>query len=274
MPGEGEEVTADVLDAEGDVPGALGGIDEGGGSEGFGLRAHLADGIDGAEGVGNVNDGEELDLGGEELFKGLDVECAIIEHGDVLQGGSGALGGELPGDEITVMLHAGAEDDITRLQISVTPGIGDEVDAFSGAASEDNLIFGRSRDEAGDGAAGGLKAIGGSHAEGVEGTVDVGVVTLVVVRECLDDAAGLLGGGGAVEVDERMAVDLLLEDGEVVSDARPVHDRRRFQRLAMFSTAMRRGRGFRPSYAGAFSMRPARFSMGALDLSASFSTSR
>ncbi len=46
---------------------------------------------------------------------------------------------------------------------------------------------------------------------------------------------------------ERVAIDLLLEDGKVVSDAQPVQEALGNQRLAMFSTAMRRGRGDRPS---------------------------
>ena len=49
--------------------------------------------------------------------------------------------------------------------------------------------------------------------------MDVGVVVLVVAAQGVDDRARLLRGGRVVEVDQRLAVDLLLQDREVVADA-------------------------------------------------------
>ena len=48
--------------------------------------------------------------------------------------------------------------------------------------------------------------------------MDVGVVVLVVVHERVDDLARLLRGRGVVQVHERLAVHLALEDGEVFAD--------------------------------------------------------
>ena len=53
----------------------------------------------------------------------------------------------------------------------------------------------------------------------VHAAVDVGVVVLVVARHGVDHRAGLLGGGGVVEVDERPAVDPLGQDREVRAQA-------------------------------------------------------
>ena len=62
MHGKSEEITANFLDVDGDVPGALSCVNETDGSNRFGLGAHFTNGIDGAEGVGDVHQSEELDL--------------------------------------------------------------------------------------------------------------------------------------------------------------------------------------------------------------------
>ncbi len=56
--------------------------------------------------------------------------------------------------------------------------------------------------------------------ERVQAAVDVGVVVLVVVHERVDHLARLLRGRGVVEVHERLAVHLPVEDGEVFADGR------------------------------------------------------
>src|SRR5262249_60307337 len=61
----------------------------------------------------------------------------------------------------------------------------------------------------------------------VVGPVDVGVVPLVELGQRVHDVARLLGGVGAVEVDERpAAADRAVQDREVLADARDVegHD--------------------------------------------------
>ena len=61
----------------------------------------------------------------------------------------------------------------------------------------------------------GFVGAGGAIAQFVNAAVDIGVVVLVVAADGIEDGARLLRGGGVVEVDERMAVDLLIEDREV-----------------------------------------------------------
>ena len=50
--------------------------------------------------------------------------------------------------------------------------------------------------------------------------MDVGVFVLVEVRRGVDDGLRLLRGGGVVEPDQRLAVDRLAQDREVVADGR------------------------------------------------------
>ena len=73
-------------------------------------------------------------------------------------------------------------------------------------------------DEAGD-LDPGLLVLGGRLlADRVDAAMDVGVVLAVVVRDGIDDDVRLLAARRRVEVDERMPVDLLLEDREVGPD--------------------------------------------------------
>ena len=52
--------------------------------------------------------------------------------------------------------------------------------------------------------------------------MDVGIVALVVTAEGVEDGAGFLGGGGVIEVDERMPVDLLVENREILPQGLPI----------------------------------------------------
>ncbi len=73
--------------------------------------------------------------------------------------------------------------------------------------------------------AGVLVVLGGALAEQVDAAMNVGVVGRVVVLQGVQHGARLLGGGGVVEIDERLAAHLLAQDGEVVADALHVEHR-------------------------------------------------
>ncbi len=62
--------------------------------------------------------------------------------------------------------------------------------------------------------------VGGSGplAQRVHTPVDVGVVLRVVADEGIDHGLRLLAGGRAVEIHERLAVDFLVQDREVLAD--------------------------------------------------------
>ena len=66
--------------------------------------------------------------------------------------------------------------------------------------------------------AGALVRLGRLFGERVQPAVDVGVVVLVVVHERLDHLARLLGRRGVVEVHQRLAMHLALQDREVAAD--------------------------------------------------------
>ena len=78
---------------------------------------------------------------------------------------------------------------------------------------------------------------GGPFAQEVNAAVDIGAVAGVKADERIDDRLGFLGGGGVVEVDQRLAVDLLMQGREVAPDSAPL------DRDAPFAPG-RRARGF------------------------------
>ena len=106
------------------------------------------------------------------------------------------------------------DDLVAGLQVLAAPGLGDEVDAFGGAADEDDLARLRRVEEALDLDAGLFVGRGGALAQHVDAAMDVGVVDFVEVSNGVEDREGLLRGGRVVEVDQRLAVDLLPQDRE------------------------------------------------------------
>ena len=59
----------------------------------------------------------------------------------------------------------------------------------------------------------------------VNAAVDIGAIHLVKLTDGIDHRERFLRGGGAIEIDQRLAVDCLLEDREVL--ANPLHVERR-----------------------------------------------
>ena len=69
--------------------------------------------------------------------------------------------------------------------------------------------------------AGFLVGGGGALGELVNAAVDVGAVHLVEAADGVDHRERLLRGSGAIQIDQRLAVDVLLEDREILPD--PFH---------------------------------------------------
>ena len=203
----------------------LGGVDEDEGSGGAGGFDEVFDGDGGAESVRDVGEGEDFCFLAEEGEEGGVVEGAVVEDGDDLEGGSGALGQHLPRDDVRVMLEGGDNDFVSGVE-SGGENVGDEVDAVGGAGGEDDFVGGSGVEVARDGVAGGFVGGGGFLGKMVGAAMDVGVGLLVVSSGNVENGGGLLDGGGVVEIDKRLAVNLGGEDGKLVADGERVegHD--------------------------------------------------
>src|SRR5438270_8718933 len=98
------------------------------------------------------------------------------------------------------------------------PAVAHEVDRLGGVAGEDDLLYGGGVDEGGHSAARRLVGGGRLFAQGVDAPMGIGVVPPVVIVHRIDHRRRFLRGGGAIEVNQRLAVDLPSQDREVSLD--------------------------------------------------------
>ena len=215
--GKTVEVTVKLLDVHGNVGHGLRTVHQHGDVAGVCRTDDRLHGVDRAERVGDVADGHDAGAVGEEGIELFHREGAVVVEGEDAEGGALPLACHLPRHEVGVVFHLGDEHFVTGFQEALAEGGSDEVHRLGGAAGEDHLLGGGCVDEALDGAAGHLELLGGKLAQMVHATVDVAVDGEVVAGERFDDRHRLLRGGGIVEIDERAAVDRLLQYREILA---------------------------------------------------------
>ncbi len=88
----------------------LAAIDKEEGSGVVGHGSHFFDGVDGAEDVGHVGDGDEFNFIVEEVLVGVEVEGAVVENGDDFNFDVYAGFEYLPGDDVGVVFHLGEDN--------------------------------------------------------------------------------------------------------------------------------------------------------------------
>ena len=132
---------------------------------------------------------------------------------------------QLPGHDVRVVLHQREDDLVALAQVGVAPGARHEVDRLRRVAGEDDVLRVPRADVPRRLRAHPLVGVRRLHRERVDAAVDVRVLRLVVARQRLDDGARLLRRRGVVEVDQRMAVHLAPEDGEVLPQPRRIEFR-------------------------------------------------
>jgi len=118
-----------------------------------------------------------------------------------------------------VMLHFGQQDLVSRLKPLKTPGLRDKIDALGRAARENDFVRTSGINELGCPGAGGFECCGGAVAELMDAAMDVCIVLLVVTPQRLNDGARLLSRGRVIEVDQWMAVDVLVQNREIGAKA-------------------------------------------------------
>ena len=94
---------------------------------------------------------------------------------------------------------------------------GEQVQRLGGATRENDLLRFLGMDEIGHGLTSMFVGLGRLLAQVMHSTVDVAVLVQVIVALTLDDAQRLLSGGGIVEIDQGLAINLLVKDRELVS---------------------------------------------------------
>ena len=165
-----------------------------------------------------MRDGHHAGARVEQLLVLFEEQLAAVVHGNHAQLGALFFAQHLPRHDVGVVLHGGDDDLVALFDVLAAPGTGDQVDAFGGAADEDQLVGGRGIQEMPGLDARLFVGRGGALAQFVHAAMDVGAIHLVEMADGVDHHGGLLRGGGAIQVDQRLAVNRLLEDREILAD--------------------------------------------------------
>ena len=220
MAGEDVEVGADLLNVHRHVRHSLSSVDQDECACGVCHLGHLAHGVDRAEHVRNVGEGDELGPEVEEHLEHFELQNAVIGDRNEFEVAVLLLDEDLPRNQVGVVLHLGQYDRVAAADVASTPGVGDEVDRFGGIPDEHDLVRVGGVDQARRHGPGVLVGRGRSFRQLVYAAVDVGGVFGVVGVHCLDHGQRFLAGRGAVEVDERLAEPVhRLEDREIGTNA-------------------------------------------------------
>src|SRR5439155_2105113 len=162
-------------------------------------------------------------------------------HGDDAESGANLLTQELPRDNIGVVLHGGDDDLVTRLEERPAVALSDEIDAFRGPTHEDELSRVRSIEKPPHRVARALIGVGSLFAQEVDPAMDIRVFRRIILGDRIDHDLWLLARGRIIEVDERLPMDPLLQNGEVLPQA-PYVERTLWHFPAFRRNAPRRSR--------------------------------
>ncbi len=185
--------------------------------------------VDGAEDIRGVREGHDPGAGSDDPGRRVEVQGPVVVHRNEFQARAGAFGQLLPGNQVGVVLHLGHHHLVAGRQgepgglrcgageRGIQEGIAEQVQALGGVRGPDQFIV-VGADEGRHGCTGILENLGGLHGEVVGAAVDRRVPLLVELLFGLQHADRVLRRGTGIQVDERPAVDGLLQDREVIAD--------------------------------------------------------
>ena len=205
------EVAPQRLHIDSQMRDGLGTVDEDGDAVGMSNTDDVAYGVDGAQGIGDLVDGNDARMAIEERRQRVEVEHTLVAERDRPQAGAG----QLPGDDVGVVLHTGDDHLVVATEIASGERGGHQIDAFGGPTGEDNLMTMTGMDELLHLTAHLFVLLGSKGGQMVGTAMDIAVEMAVVAVESLDNTQGFLGGGGIVEVHQLATMHLGVEDGEL-----------------------------------------------------------
>jgi len=125
----------------------------------------------------------------------------------------------LPRHHVGVMLGHGDDDFIALMQKIHAVAVGNEVQALRRVLGEHDLVV-LCVKELRYGVTGSLVGVGGAHGQLVNAAVGVRVLFRIVIDHRVQDLHGVLGRGGAVQIDKAIAVFVGSQNRKI---SRPVH---------------------------------------------------
>ena len=102
---------------------------------------NLSQRIDRAQRVGDMRDGQQFRARSQQLGQLVHHQLAAVVDGNNPQLGALFLAKHLPGNDVGVMLHGRDEHFVAGAHVFAAIGLRDQVDAFRGAAHEDDLAL-------------------------------------------------------------------------------------------------------------------------------------
>ncbi len=180
----------------------------------MGVGDDLAHRVDRSQNVGHVADGHDPGPRPQQGAVGVQVQPAIVGHRNEPQHDPLAFAQEVPGHDVGVVLHLRKHDLVPGDQ-RLTEGRRYQVHRLGRALGEHDLTRAGGAHQPPHLLAGGLVGLGGLIGQGVHAAMDVGVGRLHGPLQGLDHRPRLLSRSGAVQVDQRMAVHLALQDREL-----------------------------------------------------------
>ena len=151
----------------------------------------------------------------QQAVKGLHVQLTGARDGRGHQARSRLFADHLPGNDVRVVLHPGDEHFVTGPEPGLAQTGGDEIDRFGRSPGKDDFVGPRRIDVFAHLVPGAFVGVRGTLAQLVHAPVHVGMVALLVGNHGIDHGLGPLRRGGAVQVGQWLAVNLLMQRGEV-----------------------------------------------------------
>ena len=140
MGGEREEIAVELLHIDGHMGDRLRAIDDHVRSSLMRRLGDPLDGVEHAEHVRDVHDGDDLglrpDLRGDLFIR----DDALVVRAQVDERGACGTAGLLPGDEVAVVLHDGDADLVARFEHGGCERLGRHIEGFRRVAAEDDLV--------------------------------------------------------------------------------------------------------------------------------------
>ena len=214
MGGAGRKIHIQLFDINGHVRGALGAVQHHHSAHRVGPCHDLFHRGTQAQHVGHHADGDQFGLGSDLFVQLLGGQVAVRAGVEVHELGTRCFRHPLPGHQIGVVLGHRDHDFVALMQEMQAITIGHQIQGFGGVLGEDDLII-LGPKEPRHPVAGSFVGVGGTHGQLIHAPVGVGIVFLVVVQHGIQHLLGVLGGGGAVQIDQPIAVFVSGQNGEI-----------------------------------------------------------
>ena len=215
----GGKIHIQFFDIHGGVGGALCAVQHHHSTHGMGALDDLLHGGTQAQHIGDHRHGDDLGLGGDLPVQFLGRQASVLAGIHIDELCAGGLGHALPRHHVGVMLCHRDNDLIALMQEMHAVAVGDQVQALGRVLGKDDLIV-LGVEELRHGMARTLMGIGGTHRQLVNAAVGVCVLFIIVVDHRVQNLRGVLGGGGAVQIDKAFAVFIGSQNGKI---SRPIH---------------------------------------------------